>query len=90
MGAAMLGTGRKGCTELEEWQSMLVVHACAHFATSQPGPHLATICSSRIAKAMDTCSTLGRARESYTKLYGVDSLKGERGKSVLFLYKVIT
>jgi hypothetical protein len=64
-GVAMLGIERKGYTELEEWQSMLVVHAYAHFATSQLGPHWAIICSSRITKAADACSTLRRVRVSY-------------------------
>ena len=59
--AAMLGTGKKGCTEPEESQSLLVVHTRACFATSQLGPHWTTRCSSEIAKAADACGTLGDA-----------------------------
>ena len=64
--AAMLGTGKKGCTGPEESQSLLVVHAHARSATSQLGPHWTTKCSSRIAKAADVCGILRDAGESYT------------------------
>jgi hypothetical protein len=82
--AAMLGTGKKGCTEPEESQSLLVVHTRACFATSQLGPHWTTRCSSEIAKAADACGTLGDAGESYTELCEVDTLEGKGGNLLCF------
>jgi hypothetical protein len=66
-----------GCTESEKLQPLLVVHACARLATPQLGPHLATGCSSEIAKAADACSTLGDTEESYTEFCEVDTLEGK-------------
>jgi hypothetical protein len=62
----------KGCTESEKPQLLPVVHACAHLATLQLGLHWAIRCSSKIAKAVNTCSTLGDTEESYTELCEVN------------------
>jgi hypothetical protein len=56
--AAARRTGMGGCSEPEELQALLVVHASTRFATPQLGSHWATIHTSETAKAADMCSTL--------------------------------